>query len=156
MACARASTIKFMVSLEEGDRFEARLVRVINGDCNPDGPGLKFAEIKHAANRSYKGKRQTIDAGSYMVAPTVPPLDRLTFTAYVWPTLPKRGFQVIAAQGGMKIALDEGALTLVCGGERHSLKAQDAGAPVVSHQGHVRCQIAEIHARTESRSNRIR
>ena len=116
--------IKFMVSLEEGDRFEARLVRVINGDCNPDGPGLKFVEIKNAANRSYKGKRQAIDAGSYMVAPTVPPLGRLTFTAYVWPTLPKRGFQVIAAQGAMKIALDQGFLTLACGGERHSLKAR--------------------------------
>ena len=41
--------IKFMVSLEEGDRFEACLVRVINGDCNPDGPGLKF--VRASASR---------------------------------------------------------------------------------------------------------
>jgi fructose-1,6-bisphosphatase/inositol monophosphatase family enzyme len=35
--------IKFMVSLEEGESFQARLVRVINGDCNPDGPGTHAA-----------------------------------------------------------------------------------------------------------------
>ena len=82
--------IKFMVSLEEGDTFTARLVRVVNGDCNPEGPGLDFREIAHPANRTYPGKRQAIDAGSYMVAPSVPPLNGFTFTAYVWPTLPSR------------------------------------------------------------------
>ena len=64
--------IRFMVSLEEGE-LAARLVRVVNGDCNPDGPGLKFREIAHPANKTYRGERQTIDAGSYMVAPSVPP-----------------------------------------------------------------------------------
>lgn len=116
--------IKFMVSLEEGDRFEARLVRVICGDCNPDGPGLKFREIAHPANRAYPGRRQMIDAGSYMVAPTVPPLKTFSFTAFIWPTLPRRGFQVIAAQGSLKIALDEGALTLRIGEEAHALEAR--------------------------------
>jgi N,N-dimethylformamidase len=116
--------IKFMVSLEEGKSFEARLVRVINGDCNPDGPGLKFEAIPHPANRTYEGKRQTIDAGSYMVAPTVPPLGSFTFTANVWPTLPGRGFQVIAAQGSLKIAIDSGILTLVINEERHALQCK--------------------------------
>jgi len=54
--------IKFMVSLEQGDTFTARLVRVVNGDCNPEGPGLDFREIAHPANRTYPGKRQAIDA----------------------------------------------------------------------------------------------
>src|SRR5262245_46988123 len=115
--------IRFMVSLEEGESFEARLVRVVCGDCNPDGPGLKFREIAHRANRSYKGKRQTIDAGSYMTAPGVPPLLNFTFTAFLWPTLSSRaGFQTIAAQGVMKIGLEKGALTLILGEERHALQ----------------------------------
>ena len=116
---AQGGTIKFMVSLEEGDSFEANLVRVVNGDCNPDGPGLKFRPIPHAANTTYPGKRQTIDAGSFMVAPSVPSLNRFTFTANIWPTLPERGFQVIAAQGDIRIAIDGGALCLEIGGERH-------------------------------------
>ena len=116
--------IKFMVSLEEGGNFEARLVRVVNGDCNPDGPGLKFREISSAANGTHAGRRQTIDAGSYMVAPSLPPLGSFTFTAYVWPTLPDRGFQVIAAQGQLQIAIDGAALTLVAGNERHSVRAR--------------------------------
>ena len=98
--------IKFMISLEEGSEFSVRLVRVVNGDCNPEGPGLDFCEIAHAGNGTYPGKRQTIDAGSYMIAPSVPPLRNFTFTAFIWPTLPSRGFQVIAAQGEMKIGLD--------------------------------------------------
>lgn len=113
--------IRFMVSLEEGDSFAARLVRVINGDCNPQGPGLKFSEVAHSGNKRYAGKRQRIDAGSYMVAPSVPRLGGFIFTAYVWPTLPSRGFQVIAAQGSLKIGLDHGALALVANDERHML-----------------------------------
>lgn len=116
--------IKFMVSLEEGESFQARLVRVVNGDCNPQGPGLKFTEIAHPANKTYAGKRQRIDAGSYMVASSVPPLGSFTFTAYVWPTLPARGFQIIAAQGTLKIGIDRGALTLAIGDERHAVKSK--------------------------------
>ncbi len=119
---APGETIRFMVSLEEGDAFEAKLVRVIHGDCNPAGPGLKFAAIDHPANGRYPGRRQSIDAGSYMVARSVPaPAGAFSFTAYLWPTLPQRPMQVVAAQwdaerqAGFKIAVDHGALTLIVG-----------------------------------------
>ena len=120
---APGETIRFMVSLEDGEAFEARLVRVIHGDCNPAGPGLKFATIDHPANGRYPGRRQTIDAGSYMLARGVPAPagGSFAFTAYLWPTLPDRPMQVVAAQwnaatkAGFKIALDEGALSLVTG-----------------------------------------
>jgi N,N-dimethylformamidase len=120
---APGETIRFMVSLEEGANFEAQLVRVIHGDCNPEGPGLKFQAIKHEANGSYRGRRQAIDAGSYMISPRLPTLSgkSVTFAAYVWPTLPNRPMQVIAAQwdaersAGFKIVLDSGHLTLITG-----------------------------------------
>ena len=44
-SAAPGETIDFKISVEEGDRFEARLVRVVHGDCNPDGPGLKFVHV---------------------------------------------------------------------------------------------------------------
>ena len=119
---APGETIRFMVSLDDGDAFDARLVRVIHGDCNPAGPGLKFAAIEHEANGRYSGGRQPIDAGSYMMARGVPAAgDSFTFTAWLWPTLPDRPMQVVAAQwdaernAGFKIAVDHGALTLVTG-----------------------------------------
>ncbi|HEY7766027.1 MAG TPA: N,N-dimethylformamidase beta subunit family domain-containing protein [Aestuariivirgaceae bacterium] len=116
--------ISFFVSLEEGKQFETRLLRVINGDCNPEGPGLKFEEISHPANGTHRGKRQTIDAGSYMVAPTVPALGSFTFTAHVWPTLRNSAFQTIAAQGAVKIGLVDGALTLIVADEQHALNCR--------------------------------
>jgi N,N-dimethylformamidase len=130
---APGETIAFKVSVEEEDSFAARLVRVIHGDCNPDGPGLKFEEIEHAANRSYPALKQTIDAGSFMLARTVPALaGGFTFSTHVWPTLPQNPMQVIAAQwngrnqAGFKILIDRGALTLVVRdgtgqAERHAL-----------------------------------
>src|SRR6185295_9441184 len=75
--------IRFMVSLEEGDAFDARLVSIINGASNPAGPGFKVQDVDVAANGRYRGGRQVIDAGSYMVAPTVPPLPRFTFRGLV-------------------------------------------------------------------------
>ncbi len=118
---APGETIKFMVSLEEETAFDARLVRVVHGDCNPEGPGLKFREIAHKANKSYPGHRQSIDAGSYMIASKVPVLSgsSFSFSAYVWPTLPQNPMQTIASQwnartgSGFRIMVDRGALTLI-------------------------------------------
>ncbi len=37
---APGEKIAFKISLEDTDRFDARIVRVVHGDCNPEGPGL--------------------------------------------------------------------------------------------------------------------
>ena len=121
---APGETIQFMVSLEEGASFEAALVRVVCGDCNPDGPGLKFKPIAAACNGRHPGERQTIDAGSYMNA-SVPPLlpGAFTFFAMIWPTLPD-GEQTIAAQWdaanrqGFRLSVNDGrlSLTIAAGG----------------------------------------
>ena len=39
-SAAPGETVAFKISLEEGAAFEARLVEVVHGDCNPEGPGL--------------------------------------------------------------------------------------------------------------------
>ena len=54
---APGEKIAFKISLEEGTHFDARLVRVIHGDCNPEGPGLKFRHIKSAADGRYRHRR---------------------------------------------------------------------------------------------------
>ncbi|WP_336802092.1 N,N-dimethylformamidase beta subunit family domain-containing protein [Kaistia sp. MMO-174] len=121
---APGEEIAFKISLEEGDTFEARLVRVVNGDCNPAGPGLKFPHIPTEIDGVHAGKPQRIDAGSYMIASDLPAIASRTFSflGFVWPTLPKRGEQVIAAQwdpatqAGFQIGIgDEGRLSLTVG-----------------------------------------
>lgn len=121
---APAETIAFKVSLEEGGRFAARLVRVIHGDCNPQGPGLKFRHVPTAADGTYPGRRQRIDAGSYMRAASLPALASgpFTFFAMIWPTLLSRaGMQTLAAQwdparqSGFRIGVAGGELALTVG-----------------------------------------
>ena len=113
---AAGEKIAFKISLEEGTHFDARLVRVIHGDCNPEGPGLKFRHIKSEADGRYKGKPQRIDAGSYMSVEGFPSLatGAFTFFAMIWPTLPKRSGQTLIAQwdaetqSGFRIEVTDG------------------------------------------------
>jgi N,N-dimethylformamidase len=90
---APGEKIDFKISLEEGDSFDARIVRVVHGDCNPDGPGLKFRHIPTALDGRHPGRPQRVDAGSYMVVEAAPPLlgGPFTFLARIWPTLPLGG-----------------------------------------------------------------
>jgi len=113
---APGETIAFKLSVEEGDWFDARLVRVVHGDCNPEGPGLKFIHVPTAIDGRHPGRRQRIDAGSFMVVDPMPALaqDALTFFAMIWPTRPKLADQTILAQwgarreAGFRIGLSEG------------------------------------------------
>ena len=117
---APGERIAFKISVEEGDGFDARIVRVVHGDCNPDGPGLKFRHVPTAADGRHPGRPQRVDAGSYLRAATLPALAAgpFTFFAMIWPTLPDRADQTLATQWdtardcGFRIGLDRGRLTL--------------------------------------------
>ena len=136
-SAAPGETIDFKISVEEGDRFEARLVRVVHGDCNPAGPGLKFVHVPTDCDGSHPGGPQRIDAGSFMVADDVPPLLAGPFTlfAMVWPTLTRRDDQTLlcqwdAATGtGIRIGLTDGgriAVTFGHDGQEQTLKVERA------------------------------
>src|SRR5690348_13678509 len=101
---APGEKIAFKISLEEGTHFDAGIVRVIHGDANPEGPGLKFRSIKTAADGRHAGKPQRIDAGSYLVVDDFPTLAShpFTFFAMIWPTLVKRASQTLLAQWNAK------------------------------------------------------
>ncbi len=49
-------------------------MRVVHGDCNPRGPGLKFIHVPTNADGSHPGKAQRIDAGSFMLVEGFPAL----------------------------------------------------------------------------------
>ena len=83
---------RFKVSSAAAEDYEARLVRVISGDPNPDGPGHARATRRMPAFAgSYPSRVQPIHSGSYVRVAGAEPLDSLrsfTVTAVIWPTLP--------------------------------------------------------------------
>src|SRR6202023_2917842 len=77
-------TVKFMVS-SQAPRYHVDIVRLIHGDTNPRGPGMKETVIDTPTNADYSGKRQTLPLGSYVTVPDNPAL-RLSgsFTITAW------------------------------------------------------------------------
>ena len=88
---APGQTIAFKVSSAASEDYEARLVRVISGDPNPDGPGMREEPVDAAFAGRYPSRVQPIHSGSSARVANTEPLDALgsfTVTAIIWPTLP--------------------------------------------------------------------
>lgn len=51
---APGQEIGFHISAEDNQDYVASLVRVICGDCNPEGPGLQFEHIASAIDGTYR------------------------------------------------------------------------------------------------------
>lgn len=141
---APGEPIAFKLSVEEGDGFEAALVRVVHGDANPAGPGLKFPHVPTALDgRRFPGRPQRIDAGSYMRVESLPALagGPFTFFATIWPTLPGRPDQTLAAQwdparrAGFRIGLaDGGQLAVTVGDGSGAIEVVASGKPMLVRQ----------------------
>ena len=98
---APGETIAFKVSSAQAAPYEARLVRVICGDPNPAGPGIRQREVPAPFAGSYPSRVQAVPLGSYGRVPDAPALRRLTSmsaTAIIWPTTPGKGRQGIIAK----------------------------------------------------------
>src|SRR5215472_12964460 len=130
MAIRPGESIEFKVSCETGTaRFRAEILRLRCGDDRPDGPGLSTPPVDADVNRDYPGRRQAIDAGSYIVVPSAPAFDALesfALATLLWPTLPGGGPQTvmgrweddIAASSGYALGLDAaGVPVLILGRE---------------------------------------
>ncbi len=120
LSAAPGEIINFFVSCDGVSRYRADIVRLICGDLNPKGPGYKERVIKTPANKTYKGRKQTIAVGSYGCVPSHAVLEGLTtlsVQALIWPTTPDKGEQVLLAKWhdrrGFELIIDQsGAATL--------------------------------------------
>ena len=109
-------SIEIMVSCNGVNSYHAELVRVIQGDLNPLGPGFRESVVEHDLGGPFVGRYQPIHPGSYGVIDDSPPFRILTSVgvlAAIWPTLPGQGPQVImsrqdpASGAGFRLLLDE-------------------------------------------------
>src|SRR5262249_9462212 len=82
-------TPELKVSVEDGSNdFHVELVRLICGDDGPGGPGFKADPVASEVNGSRPGRRQAINAGSYIHVPNLKAIggDAVTLAALVMPT----------------------------------------------------------------------
>lgn len=106
-------SISFMVS-SETPRYRAEIVRLIHGDANPIGPGIKETVVETPVNGEYPGRRPELPLGSYAVVPDAAALrlvGSFSFTAWIAPTS-QRG------EGSDAFVGFEGVLTKWAGAER--------------------------------------
>ncbi len=127
LSVAPGETIEFKVSCERPGDYRADLVRLINGDTNPQGPGFREQLVDADINGEYPGRFQPIDAGSCVVVSD--PEDELalagsfTIHAFIMPTTPGKPDQCILSRGrrgatdSVGLYLHEGCLQLEIGAE---------------------------------------
>ena len=107
-------TISFKVSSRSDEPYRARLVRVISGDPNPAGPGIKEVPVAADFEGSWPSRAQDAELGSYArIQGASLKAEALTVSATVWPTLPGRRAQGIVSWLG-----NAGGLALLLDGER--------------------------------------
>ena len=89
--------VRFHVSSEHSEGYQAEIVRLIHGDTNPAGPGYREEHIPSSVSGEYPGRRQPIYAGSYVLVPDEPRLRVSSFTvqAFIFPTTPDKGIQAL-------------------------------------------------------------
>src|SRR5215510_9126752 len=89
---APGEQIRFMVSTELPS-YEATIVRLIQADENPAGPGFKEEVIETPINGRYPGRKQMTYCGSYVRVEDqaeLSSLRSLTLQAWIYPTTPQK------------------------------------------------------------------
>lgn len=117
--------VGFCVSQDTDEPFQFELLRLVHGDPNPDGPGIKEWTVPHPSNGTYRAPHQTMAAGSSAVIRDIDRLGLLetwSVTARFCPTLPAAGRQAIVGRydpdtaTGWVLGIDHsGRACIVCG-----------------------------------------
>ena len=131
--------VRFHVSSENSESYEAEIVRLIHGDTNPAGPGYKEVHVPSSVSGEYPGRKQTIHAGSYVLVPDDPRLHVGSFTlqAFIFPTTPENGVQALLTKWeapqnkGFGLFIDDSAcLALWIGDSDGNVARVSSGAPL--------------------------
>ncbi len=91
-------------------KYRARLVRLIHGDRNMDGPGFKFTPCASNIDDAYdNGALQPVRKGSYAYVERhvgLSALDALTLAVWFWPTMTTGKRQVLIGLGGSALTVE--------------------------------------------------
>ncbi len=120
-------TFSAFVSVRDGGSYRARLVRVLSGDPNPDGPGMRFEDLSHRFDLSFTGRRQAIRLGSYGIVGAGPAREArspCTWTALVQPGVAHAG-QVLMTE-----ETTDASIALLIGANGATARIASAGATI--------------------------
>ena len=129
--------ITFYVNSENGEDYEAKLVRLIHGDTNPDGPGYKEEEIDAPFDGTCTGRNQKIHGGSYVIVPHDERMSVSSFTiqAFIFPTTPTKGRQGILTKWvndtGYGLFVDDDGSLAFCIGDGTTVRKISSGKPLL-------------------------
>jgi len=101
--------LDFKVSSRLTSPFQARLVRVISADPNPDGPGIIEHPVATELAASYPSREQPFYPGSSMQSESPLPLSfasDLSIQTNIWPTLRKSANQIVLAWGILEVGIN--------------------------------------------------
>ncbi len=93
--------IAFKVSSTATSPYNASLVRIVRGDPNPAGPGVKFEDLSEHFDGRFASREQRSWPGSYALiegAATAKLPAALSVEALIWPTLPGDPAQTVISR----------------------------------------------------------
>jgi N,N-dimethylformamidase len=94
-------SIQVKASCDGLKQYDANLIRVIQGDINPSGPGYREEAIPMSLGGPFAGRYQRINMGSFAIvdnAPAYHTQSSLGLQTLIWPTLLGRGSQAILSR----------------------------------------------------------
>ncbi len=117
--------VTFHISCDDPGPGTARLVRVVLGDINPDGPGAQAIPVPGCEDIAFDGRHQRTQAGGHVLVPQLPAgfteSEGFTLHVFVLATLPDAGRQGIlghwsdADRTGWALTIDDGKLAFAVG-----------------------------------------
>jgi N,N-dimethylformamidase len=106
-------TLTAHVSLRQPGAYRVRLQRLISGDPNPNGPGLRFEDHAAHLDLTLTGAHQPVPAGSYAridKGPALPAGQPVTAAALICPGRVDRRQTIIAYGADLSLGIDESGL----------------------------------------------
>lgn len=145
------------VSLLDGETYDLDVMRVVSGDA--DGLGLDLRPTASPVDGQHRGAPQRTALGSKLVVDPAPPLGQaFAFEAWLWPTAPTAGRQVLAGQWtndparGWSLEIDGGELAFRVAGANGQATLR-ARAPLPERRWtHVRATVEPGALRVEQRT----
>ena len=158
LSAAPGDRVNFKIHCDEPVSYRARIVRIIHGDANPQGPGFKAQPVDTPVDGTYQGRPQQTDLGSYIGVPSDPKLSRLgdfTVAAMIWPTLPDRGRQGLLTRwdpqsgAGFRLDIDaDGGLAATLGDGAGGQTELASGRPLQSRRWYLAALTYHAAAKT--------
>jgi N,N-dimethylformamidase len=152
LSAAAGEPITTMVSTTAGS-YRAELVRLMHGDANPAGPGVKILPVRGGSLGVFPGVAQTLRRGSYLIGQLSDPIaagDGLSALLWFFPTAPDAATQTLLAlqaNGRDWLRLDLcGANVRATIGETN-LQLLETG-PLVAHQWYRVAAVYDPHRAT--------